>query len=345
MSESDCENRDIDSDDDFINCYECETEVEVAEVCLYKKDKFCKSCYEECIQFDIAQPVRMVYKVYEDISYSCCSRKNCIRIKCCGTVQGHVHLFSCDPEIVNYPLGLAGIFSKKNMYSVKEGVWTSQPFEETNLLRRLRLQKTERLESLKVKKVKQKEKEKLEEDAKEIASRYAAIREANVSNYQNLLADEYFSAAKLRLQRKEKWESLTIGTKVAELEVEICRKLHDSNWNSYAGGGDGGLGLRLMLYQNYRFKELQKTCPVIEQAGRALYNFSQEPHNQIENPYEKKDQIEKILVIFEEWLEAIDPIRYCEVKGLSRLPINWKSLENLINDPLFLKQKKRETEM
>jgi len=65
---SDSEYSEIDSDDDFIKCYECEIEVDVAEVCFYKKDKFCKSCYEECIQFEIAQPVRMIVKVCEDMS-------------------------------------------------------------------------------------------------------------------------------------------------------------------------------------------------------------------------------------------------------------------------------------
>lgn len=149
---------DIDSDDDFIKCYECEIEVDVAEVCIYKKDKFCKNCYEECRNFDVAQPVRMVYKICEDISYSCCSRRNCVHIKCYGTVKEHIHLYGCDPEIVNYPLGLEGIFSKTNMRRCQVddylngrliSTFMSNPFEETNLLRRLRLQKTERLNLIK----------------------------------------------------------------------------------------------------------------------------------------------------------------------------------------------------
>ena len=301
----------IDSDDDFIKCYECETEVEVVEVCFYEKNKFCKKCYEENTELDVAQPVRMVYKKYENLSFSCCGLKNCVQIKCCGRVQGHVSLYSCDPELVNYP----GLASKKKMRHIKDGIWWSSDFEETNLLRRLRLQKTERL-----KLVKEKEKEQLKVKKKKEGEEKAQI-----------LKEEKLTA---RLRRKETRESLTIGTKVAELEVEICCKLHDSNWNSHAGGGDGGLGLRLMLYENYRFKELQKTCPVIEQAGRALYNFSQPPHHQIENPFEKKDQIEKILVILEKWLEAIDPIRYCEIKGLPRPhPFDWKSLKNLNSNP------------
>lgn len=304
---------DIDSDDDFIKCYECEIEVDVVEVCIYKKYKFCKNCYEEYRQLEIAQPVRMVYKVYENTIYGCCSHENCVRIKCCGTVQGHIHLYSCDPEIVNYPLGLAGIFSKTNMhrcpgedYLHGRSVHTfmSNPFEETNLLRRLRLQKTERLEKekeeLKVKSEKLKaKKEKEKEDKKE---------------------------PEKRIQQKDRWESLTIGTKIAEFEVQICHKIYPGYLN-VRGYGDGGLGQRLALYENDRFKELQKICPVIEQASRAIYNFTQPPHLQIENPYEKKDQIEKILEILEKWLEEIDLNKYREIKGLPRPPplppFNW----------------------
>lgn len=75
-----------------------------------------------------------------------------------------------------------------------------------------------------------------------------------------------------------------------------------------------------MLYENDRFKELQKISPVIEQASRAIYNFTQ-PHLQIENPYEKKEQPEKILVILEKWLEEIDPSKYHFIKGLPRPPL------------------------
>lgn len=290
----------IDSDDDFVICVDCEIEVDVAEVCIYKKDKFCKNCYEECRKLDVAQPVRMVYKICEDISYSCCGSKNCVRIQCCGTVKGHVYLSSCDPEIVNYPLGLAGIFSKTNMHRCPGDAFMSNPFEETNLLRRLRLQKTERLEKekeelkvksekLKAKKEKEKEKEKLKVKSEK------------------------------RIQQKERWDNLTIGTKIAQLEVQICHKIHPGFLN-VCGYGDGGLGQRLMLYENDRFKELQKTCPVIEQASRAIYNFAQPPHLQIENPYEKKDQPEKILVILEKWLEETDPSKYRELKGVKEPP-------------------------
>lgn len=297
---------DIDSDDDFVVCYECEIEVSVDEVCFYNKDKFCKKCYEECIQHDVAQPVRMIYKRYEDIGFSCCSRRKCVHIKSGCATEGHVHLSSCDPEIENYPLGLGGIFSKTNMHNVYDGIWLSQSFEETNLLRRLRLQKMERLENEKIKVEKEKaEKEKEKAEKKLIA----------------------------RQQQKGRWEGLTIGTKIAELEVEICRNLHPNS--IYAGGGDGGLGLRLMLYENDRFKELQKICPVIEQASRALYNFIQPPHLQIENPYEKKDQIEKILEILEKWLEEIDPTKYREIKGFPRPtpppPFCWDNHKKILN--------------
>jgi hypothetical protein len=49
-------------------------------------------------------------------------------------------------------------------------------------------------------------------------------------------------------------------------------------------------------------------------------NFIQPPHLQIENPYEKKDHIEKILEILEKWLEEIDQNKYREIKGLRRMP-------------------------
>jgi hypothetical protein len=139
----------------------------------------------------------------------------------------------------------------------------SDPFEETNLLRRLRLQKTERLE-------KEKEDKKETEKAKK----------------------EKEKETEKRIQQKERWESLTIGTKIAELEVQICHKIH-SGFLNVRGYGDRGLGQRLMLYENDRFKELQKTCPVIEQASRALYNFAQPLHLQIENPYEKKNNLKR----------------------------------------------------
>ena len=35
---------DIDSDDDFIKCYECKEEIDVSEICIYKKSKVCKNC-------------------------------------------------------------------------------------------------------------------------------------------------------------------------------------------------------------------------------------------------------------------------------------------------------------
>ena len=38
---------DIDSDDDFIKCYECEKEIDVSEICSYKKTKVCKTCKEQ----------------------------------------------------------------------------------------------------------------------------------------------------------------------------------------------------------------------------------------------------------------------------------------------------------
>lgn len=50
MSDTDSEHEytsaDIDSDDDFINCYDCEIEVDVAEVYFYKKYKLCEDCKE-----------------------------------------------------------------------------------------------------------------------------------------------------------------------------------------------------------------------------------------------------------------------------------------------------------
>lgn len=123
----------------------------------------------------------------------------------------------------------------------------------------------------------------------------------------------------MRLRQKEKWDSLSIWYKIVELEVQICHKIYPGFLN-VRGYGDGGLSQRLSLYENVRFKELQKSCPVIEQASRAIYNFVQPLHLQIDNPYEKKDQPEKILVILEKWLEDVDPIKYREVKGLPRAP-------------------------
>ena len=293
---------DIDSDDDFIKCYECEIEVDVLEIFIYKKDKFCKNCYEECRKLDVAQPVRMVYKVCEDnISYSCCGRRNCVRIKCCGRVQGHVHLYSCDPEIVNYPLGLAGIFSKKNMSTLNDGVWFSNPFEETNLLRRLRLQKTERLNLIKEKEQNEKFKVKIqiEKDAKEIALRYKSLQEE---------------------KQKDRWESLTIGTKIVELESELCYKLHGVLPYIYSPGG------RLSLYEDKRFKTLDSVMlhSVILQAHEAYRTQN----------FEAKDHMEKILEILEKWLEEIDPNKYREIKGLPRMlpysSFKWKK-DILIN--------------
>ena len=276
---------DIDSDDDFIKCYECEEEIDVSEICVYKKDKFCKNCYEECRELDVAQPVRMVYKVCEDISYSCCSRRNCVHIKCCGTVKGHIHLYGCDPEIVNYPLGLAGIFSKKNMSTLNDCVWFSDPFEETNLLRRLRLAKTKRLNLIKEKEQNEKLKVKIqiEKDAKEIAISYKSFQKE---------------------KQKERWEGLTIGTKIVELEAELCYKLHGILPYIYEPGA------RLSLYEDNRFKTLQKTCSVIEQAHESYRTKN----------FEAKDQIEKILEILEKWLEEIDPNKYREIKGLPLMP-------------------------
>jgi hypothetical protein len=297
---------DIDSDDDFIKCYECEIEVDVSEICIYKKDKICKNCYEECRKLDVAQPVRMVYKVCEDnISYSCCGRENCVRIKCCGTVKGHIHLYGCDPEIVNYPLGLAGIFSKTNMHRCPGEVYLhgqsvhtfmSNPFEETNLLRQLRLQKTERLNLIKEKEQneKMKVKIKIEKDAKEIALRYKSLQEE---------------------KQKDRYESLTIGTKIVELEAELCYKLHGVLPYIYNPGA------RLSLYEDNRFKTLDS---VILQAHEAYRTKN----------FEAKDHMEKILVILEKWLEEIDPNKYREIKGLPRMPpphpFNWNR-DNLIN--------------
>ena len=170
-----------DSDDDFINCYDCEIEIDVTEVCFYKKYKLCEDCKEmyermdEChkiwlnerqkkqleqelfvkvpmvLPYNIAKPVRMVYKKCENISFSCCGRRNCIQIKCYGNIkEHHLNLYSCDPELVNYP----GLVDKINCNHHGD-VCISEPFEETNLLRGLRIKKTERLNEFK-----EKEKEK-----------------------------------------------------------------------------------------------------------------------------------------------------------------------------------------
>jgi len=177
-------------------------------------------------------------------------------------------------------------------------------FAETNGMRKTRLQE---------------EKKQKEEEEKAKQKKQVILAEKKQKEAQKL-AEEKFAA---RLQQKEKWEGLTIGTKIAQLEVQICHVLHDKNspnWNSYAGGGDGGRGQRVMLYENYRFKELQKTCPVIEQASRAIYNFTQPPHLQIENPFEKKDQIEKIHEILEKWLEEITQTNIVKLKVFQGMP-------------------------
>ena len=177
MSDTDSEHEytsaDIDSDDDFINCYDCEIEVDVAEVYFYKKYKLCEDCkemYERMdeqlkehqkkqleqelfvkvhvvLPYNIAKPVRMVYKKCENISFSCCGRRNCIQIKCYGNIKGHhINLYSCDPELVNYQ----GLVDKINCNHHGD-VCISEPFEETNLLRGLRIKKTERLNEFKEK--------------------------------------------------------------------------------------------------------------------------------------------------------------------------------------------------
>ncbi len=295
-SEINSECSEIDSDDDFIKCYECEIEVDVSEICIYKKDKFCKNCYEECRKLDVAQPVRMVYKIYEDMIYGCCGRENCVRIKCCGTVHGHVHLYGCDPEIVNYPLGLAGIFNKTNMHRCPGEVYLhgrtvhtfiSSPFEETNLLRRLRLQKTERLEKENERLTLIKEQFKIKkqkENAKKLETEKLAVH----------------------LQQKERWDNLTIGTKIVELEAQLCYKLHHC-FNPY----DYNVGARLSLYENNRFKTLDSVILnlVIEQAHQA-YRTKQ---------FEEKDHMENILYILEKWLEDVYPEKYREIKGLPPL--------------------------
>jgi len=129
---------DIDSDDDFFKCYVCHEELDVSEICIYKKSKVCKKCEEN----EIAQPVRMIYKRREN----CCGHGNCVQIKSCGKVQGHIHLSSCDPELVDYPVLL--ILPRGKNRGRRSSVCILEPFEETNLLRRLRLAKTEQTERL-----------------------------------------------------------------------------------------------------------------------------------------------------------------------------------------------------
>lgn len=283
---------DIDSDDDFIKCYECEEEVEVSEICVYKKSKVCKNCKEICEENDIAQPVRMIFKIYENVGYSCCGRQNCVHIKCMGTVQGHIHLYSCDPELVDYP-DLASKIKRrcptKTEYLNGEMISTfiSDPFEETNLLRRLRLAKTKRLNLIKEKEQNEKLKVKIqiEKDAKEIAIRYKSFQ---------------------KKKQKERWEGLTIGTKIVELEAELCYKLHGILPYIYSPGG------RLSLYEDNRFKTLDSVMlhSVILQAHEAYRTKN----------FDAKDHMEKILEILEKWLEEIDPNKYREIKGLPPPP-------------------------
>ena len=409
---------DIDSDDDFIKCYECEEEIDVSKLCIYKKSKVCKNCKELCEENDItqpdivmrkrasnrapsgfvkptrisdklasflgkdkgiemartgvtreinlyirsnnlqdkengrkinpdtklqallklettdeltyfnlqkylsphfakklceendiAQPVRMIYTSYQKLSFSCCGRDNCIQIKCIGNVQGHEHLYSCDPELTDYPGLLSKI--KINMHCSTETeylngkiiyTFISVPFEETTLLRRLRLQKTERLNLIKEKinNEKMKVKIQIEKDAKEIALRYKSLQNEKDENAQKLREEKNVA----RLQQKEKWEKLSIGTKIVELESELCYKLHGNLPYIYEPGA------RLSLYEDNRFKTLQKTCSVIEQAHESYRTKN----------FEAKDQIEKILEILEKWLKEIDPNKYLEIKGFPRMP-------------------------
>lgn len=106
---------------------------------------------------------------------------------------------------------------------------------------------------------------------------------------------------------KNRWDSFTIFEKIVELECDICYKLHGEFWNSCRQSHDCGLGKRLALYADVRFEKLQKYVPVYEQAQLALYNYCQQPHNQIQNPYEKKDKPEKILSILLKWLAELEP--------------------------------------
>jgi len=266
----------IDSDDEFIICDECGDSVDLP---LFQNTNMCNRCYEKATEDQIAQPFKMVphkYFVYNKIKYIIPNDVNYFINPKTGKKIYVGHNGACDmfPTICN-------------SFSVY-----GEMIYETNGMRKTRLQEEK----------KQKEEEEEAKQKKQLV--LAEKKQKERQEKEQKLAEEKFAAY---LQQKEKWENLTIGTKIAQLEVQICHKLNENspNWNSYAGGGDGGLGQRVMLYENYRFKELQKTCPVIEQASRAIYNFTQAPHLQIENPFEKKDQIEKILEILEKWLKEI----------------------------------------
>ena len=206
---------DIDSDDDFIVCVDCGKQCDISEInrvilCTSKIVMLCLSCKiglcddalmkipdkededdeddDDEDDEDIAQPVRMVFKMYEDISYSCCGRKNCVQTVCCGSVQGHVRLSSCDPELVNYPNLASNIKMRRSvereLYLNGRTIskFVSEPFMETNLLRRLRLQKTER-ERVEIEEVKSNAR--LIKQSKE-------IKEEKIKNYWKSLRETNF---------------------------------------------------------------------------------------------------------------------------------------------------------
>jgi hypothetical protein len=108
------------------------------------------------------------------------------------------------------------------------------------------------------------------------------------------------------LQQKERWDNLTIGTKIIELEAQLCYKLHHCNPYDY------NVGARLSLYENNRFKTLDSVIlnSVIEQAHQS-YRTKQ---------FEEKDHMENILSILEKWLEDVYPAKYREIKGLPPPP-------------------------
>jgi len=219
---------DIDSDDDFFKCYVCHEELDVSEICIYKKSKVCKKCEEN----EIAQPVRMIYKRREN----CCGHGNCVQIKSCGKVQGHIHLSSCDPELVDYPYPVLLILPRGKNRGRRSSVCILEPFEETNLLRRLRLAKTERLNLVKKTET---ERLKVKKEVLRLAKRLAKTEQTERLNLVKKTETERLNLVKkteierLNLLIQEEITKQSKLLRIHEMEIFNARKQNKSVLNAY----------------------------------------------------------------------------------------------------------------
>lgn len=198
--------------------------------------------------------------------------------------------------------------------------------DETILMRKIRLQK---------------EKQRLQQENQEKEEKRLIKR-----NKQKEESEERELTAELN--EKKRWDCLTLGTKICELEVEICSELHgyhiESDRNCYIGKYwrkvwpdyrtcSNPNSVRLELYMDHRFNEIKKNCPVYEEAQKALMNNFQPPHLQVQgNLFETKDRMEDIIRILEKWVDEFNPDYNRIHMGLPRLQkkvFNWSDLKNI----------------